>query len=323
MGMVHASAKKEEKSSEMYNEKECMQCVEQQDRGPGNPGSFEDLHKKVKALYPQNFEGARLIIKKVLSDHFNVTHSITLSSVTPSGYKFGASYEGTKLVGPKERYPVIIGQISPNGNLSASFMHTLGCRFRCKLSAQIANGICKASSSSAEYRANDFTLAMTMANPDIVKNHGTLVMHYLQAISSRITLGVELACLRGSKVPGGQQTVMCAAFRYSTGLTTLSGTLGEAGLHLCYHHKASSQLELGVELETNMRTHHSVATIVYQMNVPYADLVFRGIVNSKTTVGAVFEKRLYPIPESSLVISSLLNHSKQQFRVGIGLNIGQ
>ncbi|XP_031845569.1 mitochondrial import receptor subunit TOM40 homolog 1 [Nomia melanderi] len=322
MGMVQASARKEEKPN-MSDEEECVACLEPQDRGPGNPGSFEDLHKKVKDLYPQNFEGARLIIRKVLSEHLNVTHSITLSSVTPSGYKFGTSYVGTKIVRPNEKYPVAVGEITPSGNLTASFVHTLGCRFRCKLSKQIANGTCKASSYTAEYRANDFTIAATLANPVVAKGHGTIVVHYLQSITSRITLGTELACLRGSKVPGGQQTVMSVALRYSTGPTTLSSTIGEAGLHVCYHHKASSQLELGVELETNVRTHHSIATIVYRMNVPYADLTFRGIVNSETTVGAVFEKRLYPIPESSLIISGLLNHSKQQFRVGVGLNIGQ
>lgn len=324
MGMVHALGKKVKEPSVISNEEDdCVRCVEPQDRGPGNPGSFEDLHKRVKDLYPQNFEGARLTIKKVLSEHFNVTHSITLSSVTPSGYKFGAKYVGTKMVGLNERYPVAIGEVSPNGNLTASFVHALGCRFRYKLAAQIANNKCKASSSSLEYRANDFTIAVTLANPKLAKRQGTLVMHYLQSVTSRIALGAEVACLRGSKVPGGIQTVMCVALRYSTGPTTLSGTLGEAGLHICYHRRASPQLELGVELETNTRTHHSIATIVYQVNVPYADLVFRGIVNSEVTVGGMFEKKLYPIPESSLVISGLLNHKKQQFRVGVGLNIGQ
>ncbi|XP_076174159.1 mitochondrial import receptor subunit TOM40 homolog 1 [Ptiloglossa arizonensis] len=314
MGIVHASTKKLEESNETSNEP--------QDKGPGNPGSFEDLHIRVKDLYPPNFEGARLTINKILSEYFSVTHSITLSSVTPSGYKFGAKYVGTKTVGPIEKYPIITGEISPSGYLTAAFVHTLGCRLRYKLSAQVSDGKYKASSSSLEYRANDFTVAVTIANPRIVKKQGTIVMHFLQSITSRIALGTEIACLRGSKVPGGQQTVMCMAFRYSTGPTTLSGTIGEAGLHLCYHRKASSQLELGVELETNMRTHYSIATIVYRVDVPYADLVFRGIVNSETTVGGVFEKRLYPIPESSLIISALLNHQKQQFRVGVGLNIG-
>ncbi|CAL7934551.1 unnamed protein product [Xylocopa violacea] len=326
MGMVHASGKKIEPNI-VTNEPECVPCLEPIDKAPGNPGSFEDIHKKVKDLYPQNFEGARLTINKILSEHFNVMHSITLSAVTPSGYKFGTKYVGTKLIGLNEKiyekYPIAVGEIMPNGNLTASFVHTFGCRFRYKLSAQIADGKCKASSSSLEYRSNDFTVAVTIANPRFIKGHGTVVIHFLQSITSRIALGAEIACLRGSKVPGGQQTVMCVAFRHSTGPTTLSGTIGEAGLHLCYHRRASSQLELGVELETNMRTHQSVATIVYQVNVPYADLIFRGIVNSETTVGGTFEKKLYPIPESSLVISGLLNHKKQQFRVGVGLNIGQ
>ncbi|KOC69074.1 Mitochondrial import receptor subunit TOM40 like protein 1 [Habropoda laboriosa] len=323
MGMVHASPNKKEEQNVVTNDEECIPCREPQDKSPGNPGSFEDLHKKVKDIYPQNFEGARLNINKVLSEHFNVTHSITLSSVTPSGYKFGAKYVGTKMVGLSERYPVAIGDISSNGNLSASFVHTLGCRLRYKLSAQVADGKYKASSSSLEYRSNDFTVAVTLANPRIMMKQGTVVLHFLQSITSRIALGCEIACLRGSKILGDQQTVMCMAFRYSTGPITLSGTLGEAGLHLCYHRKASSQLELGVELETNTRTHHSIATIVYQVNVPYADLIFRGIVNSESTVGGLFEKKLYPIPQSSLIISGLLNHNKQQFRVGIGLNIGQ
>ncbi|XP_053978246.1 mitochondrial import receptor subunit TOM40 homolog 1-like [Hylaeus anthracinus] len=323
MGTAHASAKKAEEPSVISNDEEYVPCKEPQDKGPGNPGSFEDLHIKVKDLYPQNFEGARLTINKVLSEHFKVTHSITLSSVTPSGYKFGARYIGTKRVGLKEKYPVAAGEISPNGNLTASFVHTLGCRFRYKLSAQIAKEKSKALSSSLEYRANDFTVAITLANPQIIRKQGTMVMHFLQSITSRIALGAEIACLRGSKIPGGQQTVMCMAFRYSTGPTTFSGTIGEAGLHICYHRKASPQLELGVELETNTRTYHSIATIVYRVNIPYADLVFRGIVNSESSVGGVFEKRLYPIPESSLVISGLLNHTKQQFRVGVGLNIGQ
>ncbi|XP_017877895.1 mitochondrial import receptor subunit TOM40 homolog 1-like [Ceratina calcarata] len=323
MGMVHASGKKVEEPRVVTDQPECVPCETTQEKAPGNPGSFEDIHKKVKDIYPQNFEGARLTINKILSDHFNVTHSITLSAVTPSGYKFGTRYIGTKMINLIERYPVAQGEIMPNGNLTASFIHTLGCRFRYKLSAQIADGKCKASSSSMEYRSDDFTLAVTLANPRLTRKQGTVVIHFLQSITSRIALGVEIACLRGSKVPGGQQTVMCVAFRHSTGPTTLSGTIGEAGLHVCYHRRASSQLELGVELETNTRTHQSIATIVYQVNVPYADLVFRGIVNSETTVGGVFEKKLYPIPESTLVISGLLNHKKQRFRVGVGLNIGQ
>lgn len=52
----------------------CVPCYEKVDRKPGNPSSFEDLHAKTKELYPQNFEGAYLLLKKPLSQHFNITY---------------------------------------------------------------------------------------------------------------------------------------------------------------------------------------------------------------------------------------------------------
>lgn len=297
----------------------CIHCMS--DPSPGNPGTLEEIHKKVKDLYPRNFDGAKLFVKKTLSSNFDVAHTITLSSVTPSGYKFGTTYIGTKRIGERERYPVAVGDIMPNGNMNASFIHTIGCRFRAKVAAQIAENKYKACNSTVEYRSDDFTLSLTLANPHFEKKHGTLVLHYLQSITSRVALGAEVACHRGLGVPGGHQTIMSAAFRYSTGFSTLSATLGEAGLHVCFHRKASQQLQLGVELETNMRTHESVATMVYQVDLPQADMVFRGMINSETTVCGVFEKRLFPIP-ASLAISIMLNQMKQQFRVGVGLNVG-
>lgn len=55
-----------------------------------------------------------------------------------------------------------------------------------------------------------------------------------------------------------------------------SGTLGVASLHLCYYQKASEQLHIGVEMETNLRMQESVGTIGYYADLPKADLQFRG-----------------------------------------------
>lgn len=38
----------------------------------------------------------------MLSTHFQVNHSLTMGSVAPSGYKFGATYIGTKQFSPTE-----------------------------------------------------------------------------------------------------------------------------------------------------------------------------------------------------------------------------
>lgn len=46
----------------------------------------------------------------------------------------------------------------------------------------------------------------------------------------------------------------------------MSGTLGGSGLHACFYQKASEQVQIGVELETNIRAEESVASIGYQVN---------------------------------------------------------
>lgn len=55
-----------------------------------------------------------------------------------------------------------------------------------------------------------------------------------------------------------------------------SGTIGLPGIHFCYYQKASEQLQLGVEFETSIRLMEAQASIGYQVDIPKADLVFKG-----------------------------------------------
>ena len=94
-----------------------------------------------------------------------------------------------------------------------------------------------------------------------------------------------------------------------------------SGVHLCYYQKASSQLQIGVELEANPRMQESVASIGYQVDLPKSEVVFKGHVDSNWSVGAVLEKKLSPLP-FTLALSGLINHNKNQFRLGVGILIG-
>lgn len=105
-------------------------------------------------------------------------------------------------------------------------------------------------------------------------------------------------------------------------------------------------MQVGVELEINSRIQESTGTIAYQIDLPKADLVFRGTVaykylvsilkqfklfdlsfftagsvDTNWTVGAVLEKKLQPLP-FLFALSGMMNHSKQQFKLGCGLIIG-
>lgn len=86
---------------------------------------------------PVFFEGAKLMVNKGLSNHFQVSHTINLCSSAPSGYRFGATYVGTKQFSPSEAFPVILGDIDPSGNLNANIIHQFSPNVRCKFASQV------------------------------------------------------------------------------------------------------------------------------------------------------------------------------------------
>ena len=45
---------------------------------------------------------------------------------------------------------------------------------------------------------------------------------------------------------------------------------------MCYFQQASEQLAIGVDIDTNFRMNESTAQIGYQLDIPKADLVFKG-----------------------------------------------
>ncbi|XP_046384516.1 mitochondrial import receptor subunit TOM40 homolog 1 [Ischnura elegans] len=286
-----------------------------------NPGTMEDINKKCKDVFPVNFEGAKLMVNKGLSNHFQISHTLNMSSITPSGYRFGATYVGTKQFSPTEAFPVLLGDIDPSGNLNANIIHQFSNNFRAKFATQIQNSKIQAAQMSADYKGKDYTASLTLGNPDIINESGLVLAHYLQAVTESVALGAELAYQYGPNVPGKEIALLAAGARYSANDMVWSGTLGSGGLHACYYQRASEQLQLGVELETNFKLLESVATVAYQLELPKANLSFRGMLDSNWTVGAVLEKKLHPLP-FTFAISGMLNHPKSQFRLGCGLIIG-
>ncbi|XP_075224536.1 mitochondrial import receptor subunit TOM40 homolog 1-like [Lycorma delicatula] len=286
-----------------------------------NPGTMEDLHKRCKDVYPVNFEGARVLVNKGLSNHFQVSHTINMSSVTPSGYRFGATYVGTKQCGPNEAFPVLFGDIDPSGNLNANLIHQFGRRLRARFHSQIQGGKYLVSQFTGDYKGDDYTASLTLANMDVLNDTGVIVGQYLQSVTPRVALGVELAYQRSPQMPGGHLAILSLGARYIGNDYMCSGNIGAAGLHLCYYQKASEQLHFGVELETNIRIQESIASVGYQIDLPKADLSFKGLADSSGNVGAVLEKKLVPLP-FTIALSGLINHSKNNFKLGLGFVAG-
>lgn len=79
------------------------------------------------------------MLSRGLSNHFQITHTINMSTVTPSGYRFGATYVGTKQTAPNEAYPIMLGDIDPSGNMNATIIHQVTPNLQAKFGAQVCN----------------------------------------------------------------------------------------------------------------------------------------------------------------------------------------
>ncbi|XP_015272408.1 PREDICTED: mitochondrial import receptor subunit TOM40 homolog [Gekko japonicus] len=211
-----------------------------------NPGTFEECHRKCKELFPIQMEGVKLTVNKGLSNHFQVNHTVALSTVGDSNYHFGVTYVGMKQLSPTEAFPVLVGDMDNSGSLNAQIIHQVTNKVRSKVAFQ------------GKYTAPNWI--------------GTL-------------------------------------------------TVGQAGAHATYYHKASDQLQVGVEFEASARMQDTSVTFGYQLDLPKANLVFRGSVDSNWIVGAALEKKLLPLP-LTLAMGAFLNHRKNKFQCGFGLTIG-
>ncbi|KAL0108436.1 hypothetical protein PUN28_015171 [Cardiocondyla obscurior] len=233
-------------------------------------------------------------------------------------FRFGATYVGTKQISPTEAYPILLGDIDPSGNLNANILQQFGLRLRGKLAAQVQRSKFTAVQMTADYQGDTYTCSLTLGNPDFLNFSGVLISHYLQSLTPSLAVGGELAYQFGH---GTDIALASLAGRYKIGDSTISATISPTAYHFCFHQKASQQLQVGVELDINSSLQESTATLAYQVDLPKADLVFKGSVDTTWTVGAVLEKRLQPLP-FTFALSGMINHNKRQFRLGCGLIIG-
>uniref|UniRef100_A0A8C7Y707 Translocase of outer mitochondrial membrane 40 homolog (yeast) n=1 Tax=Oryzias sinensis TaxID=183150 RepID=A0A8C7Y707_9TELE len=283
-----------------------------------NPGTYEECHRKCKEVFPLQMEGVRLVVNKGLSNHFQVSHTVTLSTLGDSGYRFGSTYVGNKQTGPAELFPVLVGDMDNTGSLNAQIIHQLTKAVRTKIAIQTQQQKFVNWQCDMEYRGKDFTSAVTLGNPDVLVGSGIVVAHYLQSVTPALALGGELVYHRR---PGEEGTVTSLLGRYTGDNFVATLTVGGAGAHATYYHKANEQLQVGVEFEASTRMEDTTTSFGYQLDLPKANLLFKGTVDSNWVVGATLEKKLVPLP-LTLALGAFLNHRKNKFQCGVGVTIG-
>lgn len=78
---------------------------------------------------------------------------------------------------------------------------------------------------------------------------------------------------------------------------------------MCFHQKASQQLQVGVELEINCRIQESTGAIAYQVDLPKADLIFRGMTEHVTASSRLFILSLIRLHSYTILFLHSFFHS--------------
>uniref|UniRef100_A0A3P9JDH4 Translocase of outer mitochondrial membrane 40 like n=1 Tax=Oryzias latipes TaxID=8090 RepID=A0A3P9JDH4_ORYLA len=265
-----------------------------------NPGSFHSLHRSCKDVFPHQIEGVKMIINKTLSSFFKVTSIFPLSEMLC-----------LPLLSLQEA-PALIGEMDSSGSLNAHALLHLTERVRARTVFQTQQSQFVTWQFETEYRGSDFTAAVTVANPDILRESVILVAHFLQSVSSGLVLGGELVYHRGRAEEGG---ILTLAGQYSRPNWVATLNAGKGGAHASYYHRANKQIQVGVEFEASTRTQETTTSFGYQMELPEANMVFRGI------LWGVLEKRLSPLP-ATLIMGAFVNHRGDKLQVGLGVTVG-
>ncbi|UYV79152.1 TOMM40L [Cordylochernes scorpioides] len=106
-----------------------------------------------------------LIQKHAGTSSLEVSHSLHMGPAV-SGYKFMATYVGTKQVGPNESYPVLISDIDPDGNLNANVIHMLRPGLRSKFVTQVVYPVVPIKTAIVNYNTAQ-ALDISFSSPDI------------------------------------------------------------------------------------------------------------------------------------------------------------
>lgn len=283
-----------------------------------NPGSFDELHRLCKDVFPGQMEGVKLVVNKVLSSHFQVAHTVHLSALALPGYHLHAAYAGDWQLSPTEVFPTVVGDWDSSGSLNAQVLLLLAERLRAKAVFQTQQSKFLTWQFDSEYRGDDYTATLTLGNPDLIGESVIVVAHFLQSLTHRLVLGGELVYHRR---PGEEGAILTLAGKYSTvhWVTTLN--VGSGGAHASYYHRANEQVQVGVEFEANTRLQDTTFSFGYHLTLPQANMVFKGMVDSNWCVGAVLEKKMPPLPVT-LALGTFLNHWRNRFHCGFSITVG-
>ncbi|XP_049878553.1 mitochondrial import receptor subunit TOM40 homolog [Pectinophora gossypiella] len=273
--------------------------------GATNPGLLRYIHNAARYRLPQCFEGGSVSVKQSSKNNWILGHTLSFSSVSPGGYKLLLSYvDPAKPATP----PYFVMEAAPGGQLSCEVRVGPTKGTRATVVAQIADGELYSFESIFDAYFNSCTASVIAVNREFI------ALHFLQSITKNVSLGGEVVARGHSELSSAS-----GAARYADPKNSLSATLGNRGVDVCYARNIKPFLTVAAMLEVGFAIRRALGTLAYEWRSDF--WTARASIDSDGLVGATLQRALGgKNAQLSCAISALLNHPNDKFRLGFAIN---
>jgi mitochondrial import receptor subunit TOM40 len=169
-----------------------------------------------------------------------------------------------------------------------------------------------------DFAGMDYSANMKAVNPSPADGTGIFVGSFLQSITKKLAVGVEVGVQRPRPDINETQTSLVA--KYSGNNFVLTSNFSQIGILQCsYYHRVSPKVELGTELQlmTAEGRRDGLCTVGGKWDFQAA--TFRGQIDTTGRVSAVLEEKM--APGFSILLTGDIDHVKGQSRFGIGMQL--
>lgn len=269
-----------------------------------NPGAYEEINQDATLiLRPNLIEGLQFNFNVPLSESFALGSSVEAGSKDRPGlFAFNANYYTNRLV--------MISRTTPSdGRVNGRIFINHTPALTSKIIADVGPEPDSSKASwDLDYRGSDSCSQFKIASG------GVYALSYLQSVSPWLALGGE-----GFYQSKAGFSALTFAGKYKHGDDTASLSVASFGpIIASYVHKVNPKVSFATELFVDARTRDSHLTLGYRFDLKSASVV--GHIDSSGRVAATLEERINPA--LTLTLSGELDHSREDYKFGFGVNIG-
>lgn len=274
-----------------------------------NPGSYEEIANEAQAVFrTERIDG--LTFNMAIPQSSNVSTGVSTDlggKDKPPSFAIISNYFTNNLV--------MMGRLTPSDwhlNGRVFLRHGVATMSKVFGEVALADPLSSRLSWEIDYRGSSYAAQAKFAN-----GGGGLVcaLSYLQAITSSLALGGE-----GFYQTKSQFTALNVAAKYTNDKDTATLTVATFGpICATFSRKVNAKCTLATELFVDARNRDSHVSMGYKFDLRSASVT--GVVDSTGKVAAVVEERI--TPGFSLLLSGELDHQKEDYKFGIGINFGQ